>query len=89
MVAITVRVIFVTNPNKIFGNTSTPYAHLKKAFDRDFQPGEVTATIAKVPKTKVLESAAINAFLRFFFALAWRREISNSLGCQVPPKSYS
>ena len=87
--AITVKVIFVRNPSKIFGNTSTPYAHLKKAFDKDFQPGEVTATSAKVPNTKVLDSAAINEFLRFFFALAWRREISNSLGCQVPPKSYS
>ena len=89
IVAITVKVIFVTNPNRILGKTSTPYAHLKKASDRDFQPGEVTATIAKVPKTKVLESAAINAFLRFFLALARRRETSNSLGCQVPPKSYS
>ena len=87
--AITVKVIFVTNPNKIFGRTSTPYAHLKKAFDNNFQPGEVTTMVIKLPKTKMLENVAINAFLRLRLALAFLLNTSNSLGCQFPPKSYS
>ena len=87
IVAITVKVTFVAKPNKILGSTSTPYAHLKNALDNAFQPGEVTATAAKPPKTKTLESAAMIAFRRFFFFLAFRRNCSRSLGCQVPPKS--
>ena len=62
---------------------------MKKASESDFQPGDVTAIIANVPRTKIEEIAATNAFRRFFFALALRLETSNSLGCQVPPKSYS
>jgi len=60
---------------------------LKNAFESDFQPGEVTAVIAKVPSTKIDEKVATIAFLRPFFALALRLKSSNSLGCQFPPKS--
>jgi hypothetical protein len=88
LAAITVKVIFVTKPNRILGRTSTPYVHLKNASESDFQPGDVTAIIASVPRTKIEDIAATKAFRRFFFALALRLETSNSLGCQTPPKSY-
>jgi hypothetical protein len=85
--AIKVRTTLVPNPKIILGSTSTPYAQAKKVSDKDFQPGEVTMTIANEPNTTTLENVAIIALRLFFFFLLARRASSWELGCHWPPKS--
>ena len=49
-----------TKPRITVGKTSFPYSISKKVLFTDSHPGDVTRTTARVPRTRTVETRAIN-----------------------------